>query len=192
MAARQYKTSEKQREQSNAYYATNREQVLAYYKELPEELKERRRARARAWRARNKARKAAYDQKWREENRGRWLELQREARSKPERKMVSNLRRRLREFIRVKKGKSSSFFGCTPAFLRKHIEQQFERGMSWENYGEWHVDHIRPCASFDLAKLDERRACFHWSNLRPLWAEENITKGAKMIGVNSVHWTDSV
>ena len=180
MAARQYKTSEKQREQSNVYYAANRERVLAYYKELSEEQKERRLARTRAWRARNKVRKAAYDQKWREENRSRWLELQREGGRKPERKMVSNLRRRLREFIRVKKGKSSDFFGCTPAFLRNHVEQQFERGMSWENYGDWHVDHIRPCASFDLSNLDERRACFHWSNLRPLWAEDNIAKGAKM------------
>ena len=194
MAARQYKTSEKQREQSNVYYAANRERVLAYYKELPEDVKERRRARARAWRARNKVRKALYDQKWREENRSRWLELQREMGSKPERRMVTNLRRRLRGFVRVKKGKSSAFFGCTPEFLRKHIEQQFKLGMTWENYGAWHIDHIKPCASFDLTKPEERRACFHWSNLSPLWAADNIAKGAKIFiveGVNSPHYAQS-
>jgi len=51
--------------------------------------------------------------------------------------------------------------------------------MSWDNYGEWHVDHKRPCASFDLSKLKEQRVCFHYMNLQPLWAAENLSKGTK-------------
>lgn len=48
--------------------------------------------------------------------------------------------------------------------------------MTWQNYGQWHVDHIRPCASFDLSKPEEQRACFHYANLQPLWGEENLRK----------------
>lgn len=72
-----------------------------------------------------------------------------------------------------------SYVGCTAEFLRQHIEAQFADGMSWDNYGEWHIDHIRPCASYDLSNENARRECFNWKNLRPLWASENIQKGAK-------------
>jgi len=61
-----------------------------------------------------------------------------------------------------------------------HIEKQFKPGMNWENYSlyGWHIDHIRPCASFDLTKEEEIQKCFHYSNLQPLWAEENLKKAA--------------
>ncbi len=52
--------------------------------------------------------------------------------------------------------------------------------MTWENYGPvWHVDHIRPCAKFDLTDHDQQRACFHWTNLQPLFAKDNLQKNAK-------------
>ena len=51
--------------------------------------------------------------------------------------------------------------------------------MSWDNYGDWHVDHIRPCASFDLTNEDEQRICFHYKNLQPLWGPDNLEKGSK-------------
>ena len=62
----------------------------------------------------------------------------------------------------------------------KHIEDNFKNGMSWDNYGEWHIDHIRPISSFPVdAKPSEVNAL---SNLRPLWANENISKGNKWEG----------
>ena len=64
-------------------------------------------------------------------------------------------------------------------FFMKYIEAQFKPGMTWERYGEWHVDHIRPCASFDLTDPKQQKICFHYSNLQPLWAADNIKKGAK-------------
>jgi hypothetical protein len=69
-----------------------------------------------------------------------------------------------------------SAVGCSIQELRAHIEKQFTPGMTWANYGEWHVDHIRPCASFDLSDPEQFSACFNWSNLQPLWAAENLSK----------------
>jgi hypothetical protein len=72
--------------------------------------------------------------------------------------------------------------GCSVHELCIHLESKFKHGMTWENYGEWHVDHIRPCASFDLLKVDEQRQCFHWTNLQPLWALENLRKSSRWNG----------
>lgn len=79
--------------------------------------------------------------------------------------------------------------GCTPIFLRDHLEKQFLPGMSWANYGQWHVDHIRPCASFDLRLHFNRMRCFHWTNLQPLWGQDNFAKGAIWNGVNYTNYS---
>ena len=55
--------------------------------------------------------------------------------------------------------------------------------MSWENYGEWHIDHIKPCASFALSIEEEQHKCFHYSNLQPLWSIDNLKKGSKEMEV---------
>ena len=51
--------------------------------------------------------------------------------------------------------------------------------MSWNNYGEWHVDHIKPCAKFDLSEEEQQKKCFNYKNLQPLWGEDNLKKGDK-------------
>jgi len=71
--------------------------------------------------------------------------------------------------------------GCKPSELRAHLEAQFVPGMSWDNYGDWEVDHIRPCAAFDLTDSEQQRECFHFSNLQPLWRSANRSKGASMV-----------
>ena len=60
-----------------------------------------------------------------------------------------------------------------------HLEKQFKPGMTLDNYGEWHIDHIKPITKFDLKNENELRKCFHYKNLQPLWAIENIKKGDK-------------
>lgn len=80
-----------------------------------------------------------------------------------------------------KKGRSvTQFLGCSIDELRVHLERQFRDGMTWDNYGEWHIDHILPCAAFDHANDGEVRACWHFTNLRPLWAEENMSKHSRV------------
>lgn len=69
--------------------------------------------------------------------------------------------------------------GCDTNKLKQHLESQFKLGMSWDNYGLWHIDHKSPCAKFDLSKEEEQRKCFNFKNLQPLWAEENLSKGSK-------------
>ena len=70
--------------------------------------------------------------------------------------------------------------GCSIETLKDHFENHFSDGMSWDKIGEWHIDHIRPCASFDLSDPAQQRECFHYSNLQPLRAADNLRKSATM------------
>jgi hypothetical protein len=78
-------------------------------------------------------------------------------------------------------GHTIELLGCSIDNLKKHLESKFTKGMSFSNYGKWHIDHIRPCSSFDLSKEEEQAKCFHYTNLQPLWAKENLSKGDKWI-----------
>lgn len=80
-----------------------------------------------------------------------------------------------------KRNKSFDLIGCTGEEFSAHFKSKFTKGMSWKKFlaGEIHIDHIKPCAFFDLAKESEQRKCFHYSNLQPLWAKDNLAKGAK-------------
>jgi len=97
-------------------------------------------------------------------------------------KLKQNLRNRIRKAIKngfgQKAHQSKELLGCDWETVRHHIESQFTEGMSWENHGigGWHIDHIKPCASFDLSDPEEQKKCFHYTNLQPLWAEDNISK----------------
>jgi len=98
-------------------------------------------------------------------------------------KLKYYLSNRIRESLK-KQTKSKStmeLIGCSIEELKQHLESQFQTGMTWKNYGfyGWHIDHIRPCASFDLSKPKEQLQCFHYSNLQPLWMEDNFKKSYK-------------
>lgn len=75
-----------------------------------------------------------------------------------------------------KSQKSNELIGCSYLDLRAHIESLFLPGMTWENRSLWHIDHIRPCAAFNLLDADQQRQCFNYKNLQPLWALDNIRK----------------
>ena len=66
--------------------------------------------------------------------------------------------------------------GCSMESVKNYLENMFEEGMSWSNRSEWHIDHRRPCASFNLENINEQKMCFHYTNLQPLWAKENLSK----------------
>ena len=104
--------------------------------------------------------------------------------SDPEFVIKSHLRARLADLVGAgicKRDKSAiELTGASISELRRHLENQFKRGMSWENYGEWHIDHIIPCSKFDLTDVRQQSICFNYLNLRPCWATENIRKGNRL------------
>jgi hypothetical protein len=77
----------------------------------------------------------------------------------------------------IKSKSTADLIGCSIDDLKSHLEKQFTDGMGWENYGDWHVDHIRPCCSFDMTDPEQQRECFNYTNLQPLWAKDNLAKG---------------
>lgn len=133
------------------------------------------------------ASQVARKQKWRAENKDRYLAVSRayDAKQRAEnlqRRLSKNLRHRLRKaMLGETRGVSAvRDLGCSMPEFRAHIERQFMPGMTWENYGAgWHLDHIHPLALFDLSdKAQAAKAC-HYSNLQPLWASENQRKWCK-------------
>ena len=98
----------------------------------------------------------------------------------PQEVMASRLRGRISAVIKGSKSKSTmELVGCDISDFIAHIESQFQLGMKMDNYGRWHIDHRKPCASFDLTDEEEQKKCFHFTNLQPLWGKENLSKGAK-------------
>lgn len=97
-------------------------------------------------------------------------------------KLKVRLRQRLHRIMKSKgiKLKPEKEIGCTLSQLKTYLEQQFVEGMNWDNYGEWHIDHIKPIASFDLTNNEEFKLCCHFTNLQPMWALDNIKKGDKV------------
>jgi len=101
----------------------------------------------------------------------------------PKNRIACSLRVRIRLAL---KGKSKSarteyLTGCTFSELKEFLESKFSPNMNWDNYGEWHIDHIKPLSSFDLSKEEELLKACHYTNLQPLWAIDNKKKGNKEI-----------
>lgn len=142
-----------------------------------------------------------YRSKYYEKNREAVIEKQKAYCKNPEvRKLINKRRRektatdpqfaislRVRNRVRkallkvgaVKSKKTMELLGCSFEFLKEHIESQFKEGMSWENRSSFHIDHIRPLASFDLIDPEQQKLACHWSNLQPLYPIENIRKSDK-------------
>lgn len=101
-------------------------------------------------------------------------------------RLAGALRARLRSAMRASGARKSRatmvLVGCDLPALKRHLENQFVAGMAWQNYGGssangWGVDHVRPCASFDLKIPEQQKTCFHYTNLQPLWNLDNRKKG---------------
>lgn len=109
-------------------------------------------------------------------------ELKRKRENRPQSKIHKRLNSRIRSALKQvkvhKHNRTHELTGCSIDVLKQHFESLFQDGMSWENMDQWHIDHIRPCASFDLTNLEEQKQCFHYTNLQPLWAKDNIKKGS--------------
>jgi hypothetical protein len=96
-------------------------------------------------------------------------------------RLSERIRKRIRDAVHNNRkiGSAVNDLGCSINFFKDYIENKFKKGMSWTNYGEWHLDHIKPLANFDLSVKKEFLLAVHYSNYQPLWKIENLKKGAK-------------
>jgi hypothetical protein len=123
--------------------------------------------------------------KWQENNVEKSKSYKLKYKQSSKSKMTESVRRRIKKYLLIKnitkKNTTFGIVGCTPNELKIHLKSQFTTGMSWDNYGlyGWHIDHKVPLSS---AKSEEEllKLC-HYSNLQPLWAEDNLKKGISII-----------
>lgn len=163
----------------------NRQKALAYYhakRKGKPRYDDRKKSLEKAFRRAIKSKPIRAEVDWRVHERKR---LERAARNSfkrhAHRKLIKRLRGRLEAAMKYttnKSQKARELVGCSISELRAHIEKQFKSGMTWENhsYTGWHIDHIKPLAKFDLRDPAQQKIAFHFSNLQPLWAPENLAK----------------
>ncbi len=179
----------KQRENCRLWYHNNsdkkKEQNRLWQRNHPEKVKKN----AHLWSKKHPTKIKESNRLWKENNPEKVNAIMRIYRKNKRRtnlafKLMCNLRGRLYNALshNLKSASTIELLGCEVSFLKQHLESKFKPGMTWENHGVhgWHIDHIRPCASFDLSKPDEQQKCFHYTNLQPLWAEDNRNKSDKL------------
>jgi len=172
-----YKNNTDIRAKARKFYKENKESELIRRKNHYNKNREKELLRMKIWRQENKEYFIEYDKKHRKTYENDKLKNNHMFR------LSKNLRRRISLFLKTnnlsKKNTTFDIIGCTPEYLKEHIEKQFTEGMSWELIGKHiHIDHIIPLCS---AKTEEEiyKLC-HYSNLQPLWAKDNLLKGTKI------------
>ena len=180
------------------YYARNRERLNVQGAAYHAKNRERMTAAMKRWYSEHREKKLAYEKQRYPSVRKHKLEYQSDYRKKhpeafmmwwrksyyenPNFRLAHNLRSRLWGTVRKNRASSSALklIGCSLDELRAHLESGFSRGMTWDNYGRWHIDHIVPIASFDLSNDEQLERAFNFTNLQPLWAKDNQMKGARL------------
>ena len=173
-------TSPEWREKQRKYYAKNKER----YRKYRIASKDARSKWSKEWVKANKDKICETNKKYYIDNKETILKSNNKYRQKryandPKYRALINTKDRFRQIIASKESDQfHKLLGCTRKKLIEHLESNFEDGMSWENYGfeGWHIDHIIPCASFDLTDEEQQKKCFHYTNLQPLWGTENMMK----------------
>jgi hypothetical protein len=180
--------SDKISKQRKVYYTENRDVVLSKSKSYYANNKDSVNEYKKTWREANKDTLVIKRREYYLENRSSILSKQcdyafNRFKTDPVYRMITNIRSRIRSAIKQQSGskayKSIELLGCSSQKARMHLELQFTEGMTWDNYGKWHVDHIRPCSNFDLTDPEQQKECFNYTNLQPLWAEDNLRKSSK-------------
>ena len=155
------------------------------YRSRPE-TKERERFRSKTEKVKQYRKKYRKTKSYVLSRRRTWKKQIEKRRSNIQFRLTCNLRSRISNALHRKLiGKKVSAvkdLGCTIKEFIKFLETKFVAGMSWRNYGEWEIDHIKPLASFDLTNQRQQKAAVHYTNLQPLWQKDNNLKRAKFIG----------
>lgn len=167
------------KERDHAKYLKRRDAVLKRNKEYVSENREKTAAYRKEYGQKNRVKIRAQIQSW----------YMNKRHTEPAFRILCALRRRITHAIKGhnKSARTVALLGCTVDAFMAHLEKQFIAGMTWENYGKWHIDHIRPCALYDFSDPAQQRACFHFTNMQPLWGEVNQSKGARLTPQSSAY-----
>ena len=164
---------EKLLEKQKKYYQSNKDNILKKNQEYVKNNQKKTSKNQKEYRTKNKEKLKEYISQYKKERRQTDVIF----------KLKENLSHRTRQIFKhfntEKKDKTFDIVGCSPEFLKKHLENQFVSGMSWDNRSEWHIDHIIPLSS--AKTKDELYKLSHYTNLQPLWAEDNLKKSNKIL-----------
>ncbi len=199
-------TKEKKSQYNKEYYQKNREKIKVYkvnrkeyckkwYKENSKKVKEN----AKKWKKNNPEKAKESSKKWRKNNSdkanertGQWRKenpeyqkeyIKKRIKSDINFRLSCNLRNRLSNALKrnQKSGSAILDLGCSVNYLKKYLKNQFTKEMNWENYGQWEIDHQIPLSIVDLTDREDLKQVCHYTNLQPMWAEDNIRKGNLII-----------
>lgn len=181
-------TDAKRADKKKQYREENKEKIAEYHRQYNEENKEHIRERAKEYVEKNREKMRTYFREYArqdhvKETRRKYVE--RKKAEDPTFKVAHVVRSRI---LRVLKGarKNDSTFelvGCSPEYLKKYIEWQFDEKMTWDNHGiYWHIDHIVPLSWFDLSDPEQQKYAFDFTNMQPLAAVDNMVKGNRRDG----------
>jgi len=176
---------------SGRRFIGGRKVAMQKYESKPE-TKERKKNNHQKWSKENREHLNEYHKEWREKNLDRHRKNKRDyertrKHNDPIHRLINNFRTAIYQVLKEnnveKNGHYFEVLKYTPEELISHLENQFKDGMTWDNYGEWHVDHISPISHHNIKKIgdEEFMKCWSLSNLQPLWAEDNIRKSNKLI-----------
>jgi hypothetical protein len=180
------------KEKAKQYYYNNKEKVLKNVKEYTNKNKDFKKQYNKEYREKNlekfKLRDKEYyylnKDKFRVKRTNYWKNRRHtDIQHKIRKDISTRMSLALRKNKTIKSFKTLELLGCNLETLIKHLESLFKPGMNWNNHGlyGWHIDHIKPCASFNLLEEVQQKQCFHYTNLQPLWAEENIIKSDNIL-----------
>lgn len=183
-------------------YQKKKEEIKKQTKEYYYENWEARQIMKNKWNKDNEDKVREYQKEYHQEHREERLSNMREyhqenkERDRPKRRAYKNNKYHTDPNYRIKEAYSSrirgalkkgskhagtlELLGCTIPELREWLEKRFFPGMTWDNFGDWNIEHIQPCCAFDLTKISHQKYCFHYLNLRPYWANDNLVKEKTM------------
>lgn len=166
---KEYRKTDKNREYMRKWRLTPDQIAKAKEREKKQSVKDYRKKYRQAW-------GYFHSEKYRQKMKGRLL-------NDVQFKLATRLRIRMYCALKQnnKAGSAIKELGCTVSELKSYLEKQFKDGMTWKNWGKkgWHIDHVKPLSSFDLTDSNQFAKAVHYTNLQPMWAEENLSKSNK-------------
>jgi hypothetical protein len=176
----------KEIERQKEYREKNREEIASKNRDLYHLNQNMEILRSKEYRKKNPEKRKETQKNYRNGNKDKIRTARREKRKNdPLFRLEESLRSRVSKALKNQNAKkyhcTMDLIGCSPSELGEYLESLWIDGMTWDNYGfyGWHMDHINPCASFDLADTEQQKQCFHYTNLQPMLWQNNLSKGSR-------------